>query len=90
MGGPVTAGRSRFSQALAAFDPVSIVASLSDDVTIRVAVHDEPLQGKDTAAFLFGVRTRELTPLNSAGRSWRETQASSGSRPRCAGNGPRA
>ena len=67
MGGPVTAGRSRFSQALAAFDPVSIVASLSDDVTIRVAAHDEPLQGKDTAAFLFGVRTLELTPFELSG-----------------------
>jgi hypothetical protein len=63
----VTAGRSRYSQALAAFDPVSIVASLSDDVTIRVAVHDELLQGKDTAAFLFGVLTRELTPFELSG-----------------------
>jgi hypothetical protein len=56
-------GRTRYSQALLAFDPASIVASLSDDVTIRVAVHDEPLQGKETAAFLFGVLTQELTPF---------------------------
>jgi len=56
-------GRTRYSQALLAFDPASIVASLSDDVTIRVAVHDEPLQGKDTAEFLFGVLSQELTPF---------------------------
>jgi hypothetical protein len=54
-------GRTAYSRALAAFDPASIVASLSDDVAIRVAVHDEPLRGKDTAAFLFGVLTQELT-----------------------------
>ncbi len=36
---------------------------MSDEVTIRVAVHDQPLQGKDTAAFLFGVLTQELTPF---------------------------
>jgi hypothetical protein len=56
-------GRTRYSQALLAFDPASIVASLSDDVAIRVAVHDEPLEGKDTAEFLFGVLTQELTPF---------------------------
>lgn len=35
--------------------------TLSDGVTIRVAVHDEPLRGKDTASFLFGVLTQELS-----------------------------
>jgi ketosteroid isomerase-like protein len=58
-----SSGRTRYSQALAAFDPKAIVASLSDDVQILVAVHDQPLQGKDTAAFLFGVLTQELTPF---------------------------
>lgn len=61
------AGRTAYSQALAAFDAAAIVASLSDDVTIRVAVHDEPLRGKDTAAFLFGVLTQELAPFRLAG-----------------------
>jgi hypothetical protein len=56
-------GRTRYSRALGAFDVPSILASLGDDVTIRVAVHDEPLRGKDTAAFLFGVLTQELTPF---------------------------
>jgi hypothetical protein len=56
-------GRTAYSRALATFDPASIVALLSDDVVIRVAVHDEPLRGKDTAAFLFGVLTQELTPF---------------------------
>jgi hypothetical protein len=60
---PEISGRTRYSQSLAAFEPEAIVASLSDDVTIRVAVHDQPLQGKDTAAFLFGVLTQELTPF---------------------------
>jgi hypothetical protein len=56
-------GRTTYSQALAAFEPASILACLSDEVTIRVAVHDEPIRGKDTAAFLFGVLTQELTPF---------------------------
>lgn len=59
-------GRTAYSRALAVFDPTAIVASLCDDVTIRVAVHDEPLRGKDTAAFLFGVLTQELTPFELA------------------------
>lgn len=56
-------GRTRYSRALAAFDVPSILAALSEEVTIRVAVHDQPLHGKDTAAFLFGVLTQELTPF---------------------------
>ena len=56
-------GRTSYSRALAAFDPALILASLSDDVVINVAVHDEPLRGKDTAAFLFGILTQELAPF---------------------------
>jgi hypothetical protein len=56
-------GRTSYSQALATFEQASILATLSDDVTIRVAVHDEPLRGKDTAEFLFAVLTQELTPF---------------------------
>jgi hypothetical protein len=59
----MVSGRTSYSQALAAFDQAAILASLSDEVTIQVAVHDEPLRGKDTAAFLFGVLTEELTPF---------------------------
>jgi hypothetical protein len=59
----MSGGRTPYSQALAAFDRAAILASLSEDVTIRVAVHDEPLQGKEVAAFLFGVLTQELTPF---------------------------
>jgi hypothetical protein len=59
----MTEGRTAYSRALAAFDPTDIVAALSDDVTVWVAVHDEPLRGKDTATFLFGVLTQELTPF---------------------------
>ena len=56
-------GRTAYSRALAEFDAEAIVAALSGDVTIRVAVHDEPLQGQETAAFLFGVLTQELAPF---------------------------
>jgi hypothetical protein len=59
----MTDGRTPYSRALAAFDPAAIVASLSEEVVIRVAVHDEPLRGRDTAEFLFGVLTQELTPF---------------------------
>jgi hypothetical protein len=59
----MSSGRTPYSGALTTFDPAQIVASLSDDVTIRVAVHDEPLRGKDTAAFLFAILTQELTPF---------------------------
>ncbi len=59
----MASGRTLYSQALAAFDQAAILASLSDTVTIRVAVHDEPLCGKDTASFLFGVLIEELTPF---------------------------
>jgi hypothetical protein len=59
----MVSGRTSYSQALSTFDQAAILASLSDEVTIRVAVHDEPLRGKDTASFLFGVLTQELTPF---------------------------
>jgi hypothetical protein len=59
----VSVGRTAYSRALASFDHPAILAALSDDVTIRVAVHDQPLEGKETADFLFGVLTQELTPF---------------------------
>ena len=59
----MVSGRTSYSRALAAFDQAAILASLSDEITIRVAVHDEPLRGKDTASFLFGVLIQELTPF---------------------------
>ena len=59
----MVSGRTSYSQALATFDPAAILASLSDEVTIWVAVHDEPLRGKETASFLFGVLTQELAPF---------------------------
>ena len=63
----MSGGRTPYSQALAAFDQARILACFSDEVTIRVAVHDEPLRGKDTAGFLFGVLTHELSPFELAG-----------------------
>jgi hypothetical protein len=55
--------RTPYSSALAAFDHAAILGSLSEDVTIHVAVHDEPLRGKETADFLFGVLIDELSPF---------------------------
>ena len=55
-------GRTSYSRALGMFDPAAVLAALSDDVTIRVAVHDQPLRGRDTASFLFGVLTQEPAP----------------------------
>ena len=59
----MNAARTRYSHALETFDPALIVATLSDDVTIHVAVHDRPLAGKETANFLFDVLTQELAPF---------------------------
>jgi hypothetical protein len=56
----MTAGRLRYSRALSAWDHDALIASLREDVVIRVAVHDEPMQGKQTADFLFGVLRQEL------------------------------
>jgi hypothetical protein len=59
----VTGGRTSYSRALAGSDVASILDSLSDDVKIQMAVYDEPLRGKASAAFLFGVLTDELAPF---------------------------
>jgi hypothetical protein len=59
----MVSGRASYCRALAAFDRSAILASLSDEVTIPVAVHDEPLRGKDTASFLPGVLIQELAPF---------------------------
>jgi ketosteroid isomerase-like protein len=59
----MTEARLPYSRALAAFDHEALMATLADDVVIRVAVHDEPLQGKDVADFLFGVLREELDEL---------------------------
>ena len=48
------------SKALSSLDVERIAGLMADDVTIRVAVHDEPMQGKETAQFLFGVLNEEL------------------------------
>ena len=55
--------RLDYTAALAALDPDRIVAALADDVVIRVAVHDAPMRGRDTARFLFGVLAEELGSL---------------------------
>lgn len=52
-----------YSRALAVLEPDAIVERLTDDITINVAVHDDPLHGKDVARFLFGVLQQELAPI---------------------------
>ena len=59
----MTAWRLGYTDALEDLDADRIVAALADDVVIRVAVHDAPMHGKDTAHFLFTVLADELGPL---------------------------
>jgi len=53
--------RLDYTSALQAWDADRIVASLAEDVVIRVAVHDAPMKGRKTARFLFGVLSEELS-----------------------------
>jgi hypothetical protein len=43
---------SALTRALEAADADAVLAALADDVTLRVAVHDEPFVGRDAAAFV--------------------------------------
>jgi hypothetical protein len=52
--------RLPYSRALDALDPEAIVARLAEDVVIVVAVHDEPMAGREVAQFLFAVLSEEL------------------------------
>lgn len=52
--------RLSYSGAIENWDQPAILDALADDVVIFVAVHDAPMQGKDTAGFLFGVLEEEL------------------------------
>ena len=54
--------RLAYTSALEAWEAENLVALLTDDVVIRVAVHDAPMQGKEIARFLFGVLSDELAP----------------------------
>ena len=56
--------RPEYSRALASLDVERLVGTLSDDVTIRVAVHDAPMQGRQVASFLFGVLGEELVSMD--------------------------
>ena len=55
-----TSWRLDYTAALEAWDPEAIVSRLAGDVTIRVAVHDAPMHGREVARFLFGVLAEEL------------------------------
>ncbi len=55
--------RLDWSQALDSLVPDRIVELLSEDVVIRVAVHDEPMHGREVARFLFGVLAEELEQM---------------------------
>ena len=59
--------RLEYSKALTSLDVDGIVRMLADDVTIRVAVHDEAMHGAETARFLFGVLSKELGHIDVTG-----------------------
>jgi hypothetical protein len=56
----MTVRRLPYSNALERWDKPAILDALADDILIYVAVHDQPLRGKDVADFLFGVLSEEL------------------------------
>ena len=56
----MTAWRLSYVGALERWDTTAIVDALLDDVLIHVAVHDQPMRGKEIADFLFGVLAEEL------------------------------
>ncbi len=56
--------RLEYANALARLDVEGIVGLMAEDVTIRVAVHDEAMRGRETARFLFGVLAEELAFIN--------------------------
>ena len=56
----MTAWRLSYVGALERWDTTAIVDALADDVVIHVAVHDEPMRGKEIADFLFGVLAEVL------------------------------
>jgi len=57
---PMRDPRLPYSRALASWDNDGLMAALADDVIIRVAVHDAPMESKQVADFLFGVLAEEL------------------------------
>ncbi|MDP8908932.1 MAG: nuclear transport factor 2 family protein [Chloroflexota bacterium] len=56
----MTAWRLSYVGALERSDTAAILDALADDVVIHVAVHDQPMRGKEIAGFLFGVLAEEL------------------------------
>lgn len=56
----MTAWRLSYVGALERWDTTAIVDALADDVVIHVAVHDQPMRGRQIADFLFGVLAEEL------------------------------
>ena len=55
--------RLAYSGALERGDQSAILDALAEDVIIRVAVHDQPLEGRQVAEFLFGVLQEEPGPI---------------------------
>ncbi len=60
MPGTLGAWRLSYTGALEGWDKAAILDALADDVLIYVAVHDQPMRGKDVADVLFGVLQEEL------------------------------
>lgn len=56
----MTGWRLSYVGALERWDTTAIVDALADDVVIHVAVHDQPMRGKEIADFLVEVLAEEL------------------------------
>lgn len=63
----MTGWRLPYTVALETWNSEAIVDQLSEDVIIRVAVHDSPMHGRDIARFLFGILGEELSPPTVTG-----------------------
>ena len=63
----MTGWRLPYTVALETWNSEAIVDQLTEDVTIRVAVHDAPMHGRDVARFLFDVLGEELSPPTVTG-----------------------
>ena len=63
--------RLPYSRALASWDHDGLMAALADDVVIRVAVHDAPMESKQVADFLFGVLPKSWGDRRDRGNSKR-------------------
>ena len=71
----MTAWRLPYTVALETWSSEAIVDQLTEDVVIRVAVHDAPMHGREIARFLFDVLGEELSPPTVTGEIVEDAKA---------------